>query len=171
MRSLSHIYTMEVELTTHLYYPQGGHTQDQLCSLFKHQAQAQRVGRCWYLFAALVHPSNTIGTGCLQYASDSSCGRWRITQTYSVTQLFSWCKTVVAIDFNRSLTTNPIQELPSVVFGILFCGAQTFPTKSCESSGENSSFLHQTRHPLCYGVHGSQRKKVKKYPLYQVLNS
>lgn len=107
----------------------------------------------------LVHPSNTTRTGCPQYASDSSCGRRRIMQTYSVTRLFSWCKTVIATDFNRSLTINPIQELPGVVFGILFCGAQMFTTKSCESSGDNSSFLHQTCHPLSYSVHGSQWKK------------
>lgn len=106
-------------------------------------------------------PSNATQTGCPQYASDSTCGRQRILKTYLVTQLFPWSKIVTDIDFNTSLTLKPIQELPSVAFGILFCGVQTLTTKSCEHPGDNVSFLHQTRHSLSYGFPSSQEKRKK----------
>lgn len=49
MRSLSHIYSIELYLTVHLYQLLKGHTQGQICCLFKHQGQAQWVVWCWYL--------------------------------------------------------------------------------------------------------------------------
>lgn len=153
MRILSHIYTIELYLTMHLYQLLRGRTPDQLCSLFKCRVQAQCIVHCWYLYAVFSIPSNTIQTGCLQYASDSSCGRQRIMQTYSVTQLFSWCKTVIAIDFNKSVTINPIQELPSVVFGILFCGAQM------ENLGDNFFIKHVILCSMLFTVLNEKREK------------
>lgn len=85
-----------------------------------------------------------------------------------MTQIFSWCKTVTAIDFNISLTIKPIQEFPSVVSGILFCGAQMFTTKSCEHPGDNFSSSNMSFFVPWFSQFPMKREK---YPLNQVLNS